>query len=644
MKKILSIILTVTMVFSLVASFRAPVAKAAGPNGNIGNSPGIGAQMYSISGYKFNDLNENGIWDTGEPGLQGWTINLTQSVGGAVYKTATTHSDGSYSFTELLPSTYYVYEVSQADWTQTFPTNPSYYTVTVPSSRTNINFGNCQELFLPASVSIIKTPKMQTVSAGDNVSWTITINNTGGSAFTGLIVDTLPSGFKYVSDTLGIGHSISGQDITWDVSLAVGGSISFNLTAQIPLDEGPGTYTNIVAYGNFCSDTADVSVKTPTSVTIIKTPKTQTVTAGNNVSWTITINNTGASALTGPIVDTLPNGFTYVSDTLGIGHSISGQDITWNIVNFVGTSISFNLTAEIPGAMAPGTYTNAVAFGNFSRDTAEVTVNTVQNIAYVYHQNFFSGYPDKTFKPERSVSRAEVASSVGRALGLPYFDISSPTFPDVPSTFWAYGNIEEAYKEKLVIGYPNGTYGPDRFLTRAEAAMIFFRLLGLQPVYPSTPTFRDINSSYWAYGAIEAIAKAGIIVGYPDGTFRPDQHTTRAEYVTIACKSLFRRGPFKGIAMNNPYPDIKSTYWAYDYIMEASIPHAIVNPEKLDFLIVIPGKKIPIYYEGPASIVTVPEIGSTIFAVVPVDGLTPTGADPLPRNVTVKIIVKGGLP
>jgi uncharacterized repeat protein (TIGR01451 family) len=505
MKKILSIILTVTMVFSLVASFRAPVAKAAGPNGNIGNSPGIGAQMYSISGYKFNDLNENGIWDTGEPGLQGWTINLTQSVGGAVYKTATTHSDGSYSFTELLPSTYYVYEVSQADWTQTFPTNPSYYTVTVPSSRTNINFGNCQELFLPASVSIIKTPKMQTVSAGDNVSWTITINNTGGSAFTGLIVDTLPSGFKYVSDTL------------------------------------------------------------------------------------------------------------------GIGHSISGQDITWNIVNFVGTSISFNLTAEIPGAMAPGTYTNAVAFGNFSRDTAEVTVNTVQNIAYVYHQNFFSGYPDKTFKPERSVSRAEVASSVGRALGLPYFDISSPTFPDVPSTFWAYGNIEEAYKEKLVIGYPNGTYGPDRFLTRAEAAMIFFRLLGLQPVYPSTPTFRDINSSYWAYGAIEAIAKAGIIVGYPDGTFRPDQHTTRAEYVTIACKSLFRRGPFKGIAMNNPYPDIKSTYWAYDYIMEASIPHAIVNPEKLDFLIVIPGKKIPIYYEGPASIVTVPEIGSTIFAVVPVE-------------------------
>ncbi|MCX6328280.1 MAG: S-layer homology domain-containing protein [Bacteroidia bacterium] len=205
-----------------------------------------------------------------------------------------------------------------------------------------------------------------------------------------------------------------------------------------------------------------------------------------------------------------------------------------------------------------------------------------------YHQNFFSGYPDKTFKPERPISRAEVASSVGRA---------------------------------------------------------FSRLSGLQPVYPSTPTFSDTDSSHWAYGAIEAIAKAGIILGYPDGTFKPDQNITRAEYVTIACKSLLRRGPFKDGEINNPYPDVKPIYWAYEYIMEASIPHVVVNPERFDVLIVIPSKKIPIYTEGPDSTITVPNIGDIVInVIVPVDGLTQTGADPAPREVTIRIIVKGGLP
>jgi len=140
----------------------------------------------------------------------------------------------------------------------------------------------------------------------------------------------------------------------------------------------------------------------------------------------------------------------------------------------------------------------------------------------VYHQNFFSGYPDSTYKPERNVSRAEVASSLGRALGLSYLeyglDVSKQSFPDVSPKFWAFGNIEAVTSEHLVIGYPDGTYGPDRFITRAEVAMIFFRLLNLKPENPASSTFSDLASSHWAYTAIEAVAKNGIILGYPDGT------------------------------------------------------------------------------------------------------------------------------
>jgi hypothetical protein len=79
--------------------------------------------------------------------------------------------------------------------------------------------------------------------------------------------------------------------------------------------------------------------------------------------------------------------------------------------------------------------------------------------------------------------------------------------------------------------------------------------------------------------------------------------------------------------------------------MEASIPHVVVNPERLDVLIVIPSKKVPIYREGSNSTIVVPNIGDIVQnVIVPVDGLTPDGQDPPPREVTVKIIVKGGLP
>ncbi len=265
----------------------------------------------------------------------------------------------------------------------------------------------------------------------------------------------------------------------------------------------------------------------------------------------------------------------------------------------------------------------------------------------VYHHNFFSGYPDETFRSENYITRAEVSSSVARALGLKWqeylFDVFSYSFPDVTDSFWGFGHVEALFNEKLIIGYPDGTFGPNRSITRAEAAQIFFRLLNLQPKYSDTPTFSDMDSSHWAYGAVEAIAEREIILGYPDGTFKPDKPITRAEFVTIACKTL-GRGPFEDGIIENPYPDLESSHWAFSFIMEASIPHIVLNPLRQDFLIEIPSKKIPIYSEWADSTIEVPELGSIIIAIVPVDGLTPEGNDPPPREVIVKIIVKREMP
>jgi len=94
----------------------------------------------SICCVKYNDLNGNGVWDTGEPGLPNWTINLT----GASTLSVTTDGHGNYCFTDLPAGTYTVSEAIQTGWQQTAPPSPGTYTITLASGQNivNRNFGN----------------------------------------------------------------------------------------------------------------------------------------------------------------------------------------------------------------------------------------------------------------------------------------------------------------------------------------------------------------------------------------------------------------------------------------------------------------------------------------------------------------------
>ena len=119
------------------------------------NNPGI--QFYhdpepqgQISGYKWNDLNGNGIWDTGELGLADWTIYLDLNDNGQLdpdEPSMITDADGSYTFTDLRGGTYVVSEVQQDDWIQFYPVGNGTHTLTIghEESRTDINFGNCEQ-------------------------------------------------------------------------------------------------------------------------------------------------------------------------------------------------------------------------------------------------------------------------------------------------------------------------------------------------------------------------------------------------------------------------------------------------------------------------------------------------------------------
>ena len=100
-------------------------------------------QLVNVTGEVYNDLNGNGNLDPGEPGLQGWTVNLLNQAGHLV-ATTTSDANGDYEFDDLFPGTFSVEEVLQSGWVQTQPVNPNFYTFATQSglNETGLNFGN----------------------------------------------------------------------------------------------------------------------------------------------------------------------------------------------------------------------------------------------------------------------------------------------------------------------------------------------------------------------------------------------------------------------------------------------------------------------------------------------------------------------
>ena len=261
----------------------------------------------------------------------------------------------------------------------------------------------------------------------------------------------------------------------------------------------------------------------------------------------------------------------------------------------------------------------------------------------VYHHTFFIGYPDGLFKPERNVSRAEVAAAVTRALGLGWSN-TKPSYPDVPATHWSSGNIQIMKAEGIMIGDVSGTFRPDAFITRAEAAAVFLRMLKVEPFHNLTSSsFKDVSATNWAIGYIESMQKYGLITGYPDGTYKPNAHILRSEFTAIADRALGREisksSQVTGLGKDIRWPDVPVSHWAYLYILEASTPHTVEQVNRLNRNIVLKAKTIPLLSDG-TSAVTIRKVGDVLTAIVPVDGLLPNGSIPAARKVTVVITIK----
>ncbi len=146
-----------------------------------------------------------------------------------------------------------------------------------------------------------------------------------------------------------------------------------------------------------------------------------------------------------------------------------------------------------------------------------------------------SGYPDGTFKPDATISRAEFMSIVNNAFG---YTAEMPTqFSDVKTDAWYFDVLTKAAAAKYISGYADGTMKPDRPISREEAAVIIANISKLQANKDGISKLSDIASIKWSDGSVGAVATACLMTGYPDGSFKPQGIILRGEAVAALEKA-----------------------------------------------------------------------------------------------------------
>ncbi|MBO9608319.1 MAG: S-layer homology domain-containing protein [Paenibacillaceae bacterium] len=205
-------------------------------------------------------------------------------------------------------------------------------------------------------------------------------------------------------------------------------------------------------------------------------------------------------------------------------------------------------------------------FSTFVIITAEA--KQAEHPAYVF------GYPDGTFRPKNSITRAEAATILSRLLQPERADSGLvAAYTDVDSGYWAYEAIRTASAAGLMVG-DGGRFRPGETITRAELAVVALRWKQQDVRADFASALSDIRG-HWAQAEIETAIHSGWMRGYEDGSFGPDRTLTRAEMVTTMNRLLGRDTPHLSIA-EPTWQDVPSDYWAYEAIEEASRSHAVV--------------------------------------------------------------------
>ena len=197
-------------------------------------------------------------------------------------------------------------------------------------------------------------------------------------------------------------------------------------------------------------------------------------------------------------------------------------------------------------------------------------LNTADHFAYV------QGYPDGTVKPAGNITRAETAAILFRLMDegsrKTYYSTTSG-FRDVASGSWYNTYVATLNNAGVITDSSNGYFRPNEAITRAELAAM---LAKFSETTGAANYFNDVSAKYWAANAIAICAKLGWITGYPDGTFRPDKNVTRAELMAMINRAT-GRAPKSADAFlpgMKTWIDNTTDKWYYLDVQEATNSHS----------------------------------------------------------------------
>lgn len=164
-------------------------------------------------------------------------------------------------------------------------------------------------------------------------------------------------------------------------------------------------------------------------------------------------------------------------------------------------------------------------------------------VNYVYENQYMSGFPDNTFRPDANIKRAQAANALWRKAGSP-----AVTTGDCPAEWqdvignWAEEAICWMLQQGYANGYPDGTFRPEGNLTRAQAAVWVgnaHRVVytgGSCSFTGTGPNFSDYNQFTWAVNEVCGLNRGGVLDGYSDNTFRPSINMSRGQYTNLIYK------------------------------------------------------------------------------------------------------------
>ena len=395
--------------------------------------------------------------------------------------------------------------------------------------------------------------------------------------------------------------TVSGNYVTFEIGS--GGFSPFALVWEEDTPASSFTIEATVSGSGSISPSGTINVAAGSNQTITFTPDSgyyvsNVVVDGQSVSWTgnsytftnVTANHTiivtfaksgGGSGTTYYIIDAEAGQGGEISPD-GRVRVARGSDKTFTITPDEGYRIADVLVdGRSIGVVSRYTFENVrsnhtikVFFEKYSSVADPDDTGVSEWLDTSDHRDFLHGYTDGTFGPNRNMTRGEVAQMFYNLL-LEQDVPQTTAFTDVPADMWCADAVNTLASLGIVEGIGNGLYAPDRAITRAEFTVIAMRFAELDT--SGENIFSDVDTGDWFYEQVVGSIKYGWIQGYADGTFRPDNTITRAEVTTITNRMLGRAADEAFVDRHSDelrqFPDVPESYWAYYEIMEATNAH-----------------------------------------------------------------------